>query len=219
MTGALKTVDLGTVQAWVDGWVISRSVPPPVRVPWGLLVEVGEPGHVARHILHDPTPATLRYLSATITRPGTWLKLCAPVEDVVPWLGPHWSVDEQGFMMTSALDPAEAAVPHGYVSAVVTRSGVTVARVLTAAGEVAARGQVAVSGETAVIDRVRTAPHHRRRGLGGVIMTALATAAVSRGATTGVLVATPAGQALYRTLGWTTCAPMTAAVLTSQSTS
>ncbi len=75
MTEVLKKAHSATVGAWVDGWVISRRAPRPVPEPWGLRVDVGLPGHVARHIVSAPTPEILRRLTATIRTPGTWLKL------------------------------------------------------------------------------------------------------------------------------------------------
>ncbi|MDR8407707.1 GNAT family N-acetyltransferase [Nonomuraea sp. 3-1Str] len=230
MTRALKTVRPATVRAWVDGWVVSRNAPTPVREPWGLRVDVGLPGHVVRHVVPAPTPATLRHLTALPSAPGTWLKLCAPYEEVAPWLPRPWDVQEPEFMMTASLDPAPrtrgltgataaaragVVAPDGYTLAVTTRAGVTVARLLTAAGEMAARGQMAIAGTTAVVDQVETAPHHRRRGLGTIVMGALTATAAAGGATDGVLVATPAGRSLYETLGWAVHTPMTAAVLTS----
>ncbi|MFB4272431.1 GNAT family N-acetyltransferase [Nonomuraea sp. GTA35] len=200
----------------MEGWVISRNAPRPVREPWGLRVDVGLPGHVARHIVAAPTPETLRRLTATLTTPGTWLKLCAPAEAVAPLLTSGWAVQEPEFMMTAPLarHPAPMA-PDGYHLAVTTRAGVTAARLLTGAGEVAARGQFAVAGATAVVDQVETAAGHRRRGLGTVVMRTIAATAASMGARTGVLVATAQGQALYSTLGWSLHTPVTAAVLTA----
>ncbi|HEX4816924.1 MAG TPA: GNAT family N-acetyltransferase [Nonomuraea sp.] len=214
MTEVLKHAHSTTVRAWVDGWVISRNAPRPVRVPWGLRVDVGLPGHVARHIVPAPTPDVLRLLTRTLTAPGTWLKLCAPAEAVAPLLPPTWTIKDREFMMTAPLTrvPAPPA-PPGYTLTVTTRAGVTAARLFTAAGEVAARGQFAVAGRSAVVDQVETAAGHRRRGLGTAVMKTIAAAAAARGARTGVLVATAEGQALYETLGWTLHTPMTAAVL------
>ncbi|GAA1728460.1 hypothetical protein GCM10009734_36800 [Nonomuraea bangladeshensis] len=218
MAKVLKPAHFPIVRAWVDGWVISRNAPEPVRVPWGLRVDVGLPGHVARHIVADPTPETVRHLTATLTTPGTWLKLCAPADTMAPLLPRPWQVKDHEYMMTARLTGlARVAAPEppaGYALAVTTRAGVTAARLLTPAGEVAARGQFAVAGGTAVVDQVETAPNHRRRGLGSVVMRTLATHAARRGARAGVLVATAEGQALYETLGWTLHTPMTAAVLT-----
>ncbi|TMR21128.1 GNAT family N-acetyltransferase [Nonomuraea zeae] len=187
-------------------------------------MDVGLPGHVARHIVPDPTPATIERLTGALTTPGTWLKLCAPAAVVTPLLPERWSVQDPEFMMTTSLSVGPAArrtsyahwnpaPPAGYTPAVTTRAGVTVARLLTAAGEVAARGQFAMAGRTAVVDQVQTASGHRRRGLGTVIMRMLATTAAAAGAHTGVLVATAEGQALYETLGWKLRTPVTAAVL------
>ncbi|MEV0200127.1 GNAT family N-acetyltransferase [Nonomuraea sp. NPDC050691] len=231
MTGALKTVRPETVRAWVDGWVVSRNAPTPVREPWGLRVDVGLPGHMVRHVVPAPTPATLRHLTALPSVPGTWLKLCAPPEEVAPWLPPSWDVQGPEYMMTAPLDPAPprtrgvtgmtaaaragVAAPTGYTLAVTTRAGVTVARLLTTAGEMAARGQMAIAGATAVVDQVETASNHRRRGLGTIVMRALTATAAAGGAADGVLVATPAGRSLYETLGWAVHTPMTAAVLTA----
>jgi GNAT superfamily N-acetyltransferase len=73
---------------------------------------------------------------------------------------------------------------------------------------VAAEGTAAVVGADAVFDRIETAPAHRRRGLGAWVMAELGRLVVERGATTGLLVASPDGAALYRRLGWTELAPV-----------
>jgi len=215
MTEVLEMAHPATVRAWVDGWVISRNAPRPVREPWGLRVDVGLPGHVSRHIVAAPTPGILRHLTATLTTPGTWLKLCAPADAVAPLLPSSWVLKDREFMMTAPLTRTGLPeAPEGYTLAVTTRAGVTAARLLTAAGEVAARGQFAVAGSAAVVDQVETAADHRRRGLGTVIMRTLSASAASLGARTGILVATAEGQALYETLGWALHTPMTAVVLT-----
>ncbi|WP_090943220.1 GNAT family N-acetyltransferase [Nonomuraea jiangxiensis] len=177
-------------------------------------MDVGLPDHVARHIVPHPTPAVLTRLTRSVTTPGTWLKLCAPAEAVAPGLSSKWRIQDPEFMMTTTLTRAAPRAPAGYTLAITTRSNVTAARLLTAAGEVAARGQFAPSGRTVVVDQVETAAGHRRRGLGTVVMQALASTAASMGARDGVLVATAAGRALYETLGWSVHTPMTAAVLT-----
>ena len=55
---------------------------------------------------------------------------------------------------------------------------------------------------------IETAAQHRRRGLGGLMMTLLAEAAVDLGATRGLLMASTQGRALYTSLGWTTLCPV-----------
>jgi predicted GNAT family acetyltransferase len=69
-----------------------------------------------------------------------------------------------------------------------------------------------VTGEDAVVHDVHTSPSFRRQGLGSVVMGVLAERAVARGATTGLLMATVDGAALYRRLGWVPQATMLTAV-------
>ncbi|MFD9941403.1 GNAT family N-acetyltransferase [Nonomuraea sp. NPDC059023] len=203
------------VRAWARGWAVSRATKQPVEELWGLRVDVGLPGHVVRHILPKASPAVLRHLAGTLDAPGTWLKVCAPAEQVAPSLTPAWSVQVPEFMMTARLRRTEVAAPGGYTLAVVQRGQVVTARLLTGDGEVAARGQLALTGATGVVDQVETAAGHRRRGLGSVVMKALSSAGAERGATTGVLLATADGRALYSTLGWRLHTVVTAAVVTA----
>ncbi|MFF3499170.1 GNAT family N-acetyltransferase [Streptomyces sp. NPDC003247] len=105
--------------------------------------------------------------------------------------------------------PAEA--PDGYRLRVWTRGGVTRVLVTAPDGSFAARGQVAPTGATAVFDQIETAPGHRRRGLGSAVMRTLTATAAAEGTETGVLAGTPAGRALYESLGWTVVAPLTSA--------
>jgi GNAT superfamily N-acetyltransferase len=86
------------------------------------------------------------------------------------------------------------------------------ANVIDEEGNVAARGMAAIVGEDAVMHDIHTDPAHRRRGLGSVVMTLLSRRAMGRGATTGLLMATPDGGYLYTKLGWSTEATMITAV-------
>ncbi|MGC4940373.1 GNAT family N-acetyltransferase [Kribbella sp. DT2] len=72
----------------------------------------------------------------------------------------------------------------------------------------AARGMMAVVGADAVMHDIHTDPAYRRQGLGSIVMGALAERAIKRGATTGLLMATVEGAALYRKLGWVLQATM-----------
>jgi predicted GNAT family acetyltransferase len=114
-------------------------------------------------------------------------------------------------MSTQLMAEPSAGAPEYEVA--VTTTGAVVRVAVTRHGALAARGQAALVRDCAIIDQVVTEPDHRRRGLGTVVMRALAQAAVSRGATTGVLVATADGLALYTRLGWTVAAPVAAAKL------
>lgn len=69
-------------------------------------------------------------------------------------------------------------------------------------GEVAARGSVCTVNEHAVYDRIVTEEDFRRRGLGTYVMRALTVVALEDDVTTGLLMASADGRALYEFLGW-----------------
>ncbi|MFZ3474678.1 GNAT family N-acetyltransferase [Streptomyces sp. 4.24] len=197
------------VRMWIDGWVVSRGGSDPIDEPWGWTIDVGQPRHVARHVLPEPTEADVRKIVAATSAPGTWLKLFAEDQTVLPWVGPGWRCDKPGFLMTCHLEPERTEVPAaGYTLTSWTRGGVSRVLVRTHHGHFAARGQIAHAGDHVVVDQVETAAEHRRRGLGGLVMRTLQSTAYGAGARTGVLVGTPEGRALYSSLGWTTHSPM-----------
>jgi len=76
-------------------------------------------------------------------------------------------------------------------------------RVLVRAdGELAARGSVAVVDDYAVYDRIITEEAFRRRGLGSFVMRALTSGVMEDDVTSGLLMASADGRALYGFLGW-----------------
>lgn len=206
----VRDVTIGElVRMWIDGWTVSRGAADPIDEPWGWTIDVGQAAQVSRHVLPDPREVDVREIVADTTAPGTWLKLFAAYDAVRPWLGPGWRCDQPGFLMTVPLTLERPETPAGYTLTRWTRGGVTRVLVRTEEGHFAARGQVAPTGRSAVVDQIETAPQHRRRGLGRLVMWTLQDIAHTAGAATGVLVGTPEGQALYSALGWTTRSPMT----------
>ncbi|MFE7777832.1 GNAT family N-acetyltransferase [Streptomyces sp. NPDC057445] len=198
------------IGAWVDGWVVSRGAAEPVAVSWGFTVDVGLPRHTSRGVLTARAESSVREAAGASRIPGHWLKVFEEPEKVLAWLGPDWTTDEPGFLMTAGLRRTEAVVPSGHRLKAWTRGGVTRALITTEDGSFAARGQIALGSVTgeAVVDQVETAPEHRRKGLGSVVMRTLQNAAVEQGATVGVLGGTTDGRALYESLGWRSVAPL-----------
>ncbi|OEJ25048.1 GNAT family N-acetyltransferase [Streptomyces agglomeratus] len=200
------------IRAWVDGWVVSRGAADPVPQPWGLTVDVGLPHHATRHVLTDADEATVRKLAEAYGAPAVALKVFLEPETVAPWLGPEWVSDGPGWLMTTPLAGRPGretpAAPDGYALKSWRRGGVTRVLVVAPDGGFAARGQVAPTGGTAVVDQVETAPAHRRKGLGALVMSVLHEAAYAQGATVGILGATTDGRGLYESLGWQECAPL-----------
>ncbi|MFE8960959.1 GNAT family N-acetyltransferase [Streptomyces iakyrus] len=207
----------GTVQAWVNGWVVSRGAAPPTAEPWGWTIDMGLHGHVTRHVFGatgdglDET--TVRKVAGAVTGHGVWLKAFRDPSAVSRWLDENWWIDpEPGYLMTIPLTAGSApAAPEGYRLRSWSRGGVTRVMVAAPDGSLAARGQIAPTGETAVVDQIETAPDHRRKGMGSLVMRTLQDVAVREGARTGVLAGTPAGRGLYEALGWTVMAPLTSA--------
>ncbi|MEU7722729.1 GNAT family N-acetyltransferase [Streptomyces tibetensis] len=207
----------GTVQAWVDGWVVSRGASPPLAEPWGWTIDVGTYGHVTRHVFgatgEDLDETTVRKVAAAVTGHGVWLKAFRDPEVVSGWLDDSWWIDpEPGYLMTVPLEADGAPdAPDGYRLRAWSRGGVTRLMVAAPDGSLAARGQIAARGEIAVVDQIETAPEHRRRGLGSLVMRTLQHTAAQQGARTGVLAGTPAGRGLYEALGWDVVATLTSA--------
>ncbi|WP_030955430.1 MULTISPECIES: GNAT family N-acetyltransferase [unclassified Streptomyces] len=207
----------GTVQAWVNGWIVSRGAAPPVTEPWGWTIDMGMFGHVTRHVLgttgDDLDETTVRKVAGAVTGHGVWLKAFRDPSVVAGWLDDSWWIDpEPGYLMTVPLTMGDVPdVPDGYRPHMWSRGGVTRLMVAAPDGSLAARGQIAPTGETAVVDQIETAPGHRRKGLGSLVMRTLQHAAARQGARTGVLAGTPAGRGLYETLGWDVVALLTSA--------
>lgn len=197
------------VQAWTAGWSISRGAAQPVAVPGGFRIEVGLPDHVRRFVLPVIDREVIRDLVNQIDIPGTWLKVFAPKEEVLPLLTPDWEIGEPGFLMTTRLRHTHVNLPDGYSVRTSTLAGVIIAQVLTADGQVAARGQMGVAGPDAIADQIVTEADHRRRGLGSVVMGTLGNEAMAQGAGRGILGASPEGRALYESIGWTMRALLT----------
>jgi GNAT superfamily N-acetyltransferase len=209
----MRDTEIGElVSGWIDGWTVSRGAADPVPQPWGWTIDVGQAAHVSRHVLPQPTEAEVRKLVATTSAAGTWLKLFAEDDTVRPWICAGWQFGPPGYLMTVPLTAERPEPRPGYTLTSWTRGGVTRVLVRNEEGHFAARGQIAVTGATAVADQIATADEHQRRGLGSLVMRTLQGVAHSAGAATGILVGSPDGQALYRSLGWTTRSPMASLV-------
>ncbi|MGW0518737.1 GNAT family N-acetyltransferase [Crossiella sp. NPDC003009] len=198
------------VRDWVHGWARCRDVAAPVAVPEGFRLQVDRPGHLARHVLPEFDPDTVRALADRLSTVDNWLKVCGPPEQVAACLSPRWSVGAPEFLMSTALQ-SRPPLPTSYTVEVAGNGEVVDVRLRADDGEVAASGRIGLAGTAAVIDQVETAPAHRRRGLGRIVMDRLGAQALDRDARRAVLVATADGHGLYRALGWTTHSPVTAA--------
>ena len=186
-------------------------------MPGGLKVDVCSPKERVRHILFAPEPARIKHVLETETEPPVSLKVCAETGELAPHLPTRWACHEQRYLMMAKLSAAQSRKrrdrPTGYAISVRRTQAIVTAEVRDGSGAMTARGRIALTGPYVIVDDIVTEPTHRWRGLGRMIMTALNQAALEAGAATGLLVATPDGLALYRSVGWLVHTPYASAYL------
>ncbi|MBS0385857.1 MAG: GNAT family N-acetyltransferase [Proteobacteria bacterium] len=194
------------------GWALSRGKPSPEAIDGGWRVQVDEPEQIARYVFPS-ADESVRRLTESTSPALTPIKVCASPDAVAPRLASPWVIDRTSPMMTKpALAMADAMVAADYSVASTGAGAVLIAFAMTNAGDIAAGGRVALIEDVAVFDQIWTHEAHRRRGLASAVMQTLENAAAARSAQRAILVATDAGCALYKTLGWRVYAPYTTAI-------
>jgi GNAT superfamily N-acetyltransferase len=220
------------LRRWQYGWGLCRGLPPAVDRRIALDVKLALP-HRDRELFAVPgtTPAPLIDEVLRAPRP-TWLTVTThePDQAVTELQSAGLQLfPEQKLLMT--IDLRTHPLPSTQHQVLTTTAGALEWARIAAwrenaesdagggsqgeagggtdrAGAEAARGMMAVVGGDAVMHDISTNPAYRRQGLGSVVMGALAHRALERGATTGLLMATVEGAALYRKLGWVPQATM-----------
>lgn len=201
------------MRRWSTGWTVARSLPGPEPVGSagdGLRSRCDQPGREVEvfALRADEEPGSVARLAAVVAAAGGTAGLTVPtlhpeaVQAAVAAAGLEVLHRSEWLMTTVLAEHPRQAPTAPYGREVRTAGPVTVVSLRGSCGEVAARGTVAVVGADAIVDRVGTDAAHRRRGLGGAVMSALAEAATGQGALTGLLVASEEGQHLYSSLGW-----------------
>lgn len=212
MTRRPNLPDLPMLERWLSGWCLARGVPLPCRQGAGLVVEVGQPDQLRRHVFVD-AGAALQECAGSIHQSRIFLKATVDPAVLRAALPPRWQMESVRSFMRCDEPLPDAAVPAGY-SAMVTRVfGADVISFMDSAGKLAASGKLVVHGGSAIFDQIETTPAHQRRGLGRAMMAALDRLARQAGVRERLLVATGQGRALYTQLGWETVAPYSTAVL------
>jgi len=209
------SVDPVFMEAWLRARSLARGLPQPVPDSGGLRVDSGLPNETRRYLFAHPVEG-LREIAEQIREPRIPLKLCDTPETLRSYLPPRWEISPPNFIMIcrEAFDRREDArrLPAGYRLELQTDSDVARAQIRTATDEIAASGYAARHGDVFIYDRILTAEDHRRKGLGTIIMTSLASACPALIGLQ-ILVATAAGRELYRTLGWIDYGLYTSAVI------
>ncbi|QDA61304.1 GNAT family N-acetyltransferase [Hymenobacter jejuensis] len=210
------TLDLGLLERWLTGWSLARGLPLPQPYGGGLVVEVGWPEQVRRHVFVEAGPA-LQACAARIRDPFIYLKAAVEPAHLRRALPAPWQIEQPRYLMRSTEPMTPVPMPAGYDVQATVEHGASVIRLVDATGQTAAMGRVVMHGASAVFDRIETQEAHRRKGLGTSVMSALDDLAKQAGVSERLLVATEAGCALYQRLGWRVVAPYATAVLPASS--
>ena len=215
----MLVADPDLIARWADAWAISRGAAMPVARHGGLYIHVDQPDQIGRYIFAQLDADAIRPLAASIDRSLLYLKICAPADAVRPLLPHDWEIATPGYMMTAPLSvmlDRPPAFPAEFKLRITYSDSIAFAHIYDAAGEEAARGRIVAVDDLIVFDRIRTADHYQRRGLGSAIMRALAAEARQSGIKDAMLCATPAGRELYTSLGWSLHSDYTTASLPAQ---
>ena len=203
-------VDTRLLHAWLAGRSIARGLPAPVAEHGGYRVETGSEAETRRWVFPRMGDGLVA-LARTIRAPRQPIKLCGPAHRLQAALPEGWRAQASAHVMRGDPAPIAKPVPPGYAIETQRIGAVVQARILTPSGLVAASGYAAETSDAFVYDRIETAEAHRRKGLGGAVMTALGAAMLEPGKLR-LLVATDDGRALYERLGWRRIAPYSTAV-------
>lgn len=205
-------VDTRLLHAWLAGRSIARGLPAPVAEHGGYRVETGSEAETRRWVFPRMGDGLVA-LGRTIRAPRQPIKLCGAAERLRAALPDGWQVQASAHVMRCDPQPIERPLPAGYRIEAQRRGAAVDVRILTSSGLLAASGHAGETAGAFVYDRIETAEAHRRRGLGGALMTALGARMLEPGKLR-LLVATDAGRALYERLGWHTIAPYSTATFT-----
>lgn len=192
------------VHRWSDGWTKAAGLTSR-RDYRSIRVQLDKPHHHEEWIVTDDAPDRIRWVIRRVAeaKQEDWLTVPTHSPDEVTAAMREAGLAVRApetFMRRALADHPAPMAPDGYEISVV-RGDVVEVHVL-ADGVEAASGVLAVVGEDAVPSRIETAPEHRRRGLGSVVMGVLVQEALQAGATNGLLCASDDGLHLYRRLGW-----------------
>ena len=208
-------VDLNLLDRWLTGWSLARGLPLPTHYGGGLVVEVGWPEQLRRHVFVE-AGRQLRKCAAQIHDPFIYLKAAVDPEQMRLALPAHWKIESPRYLMYRPTAMGGSVTPPAdYVANVEVEHAAYVVRLVVPTGQTAASGRVVLHRGTAVFDRIETLEPYRRRGLATALMFALDALAEKAGVSERLLVATEAGRALYISLGWRVLAPYSTAVLTA----
>lgn len=198
------------IQAWTEGWARSRGVVSPRPINGGVHIRLGTETESARYVLTTSDTERAQELASHIVEPNFWIKWPAAPDEAEPTLPVGWRLVEPQFLMGARLTPATPTLPDDFLLSLNDEGDALEVRVTTEAGVLAASGRAGLTA-LAVPDQIVTRTEYQRRGLGRAVMGALSNAALDRGRSHALLLASGQGRRLYDRLGWRVLSPFWAA--------
>jgi hypothetical protein len=198
-------------RAWAYGWAISRGTEVPIEMIGYFKIMVNRPDQATRYVVPLLDEDLIQKLAKEEAHAGTWLKICAAPDCVLPLLSKDWDIHEPEFLMRADLARDAPRPIDGYRATTHIEGKFASVQLVAKSGEIAASGQMAVVDSHATFDKIVTAASHQRRGLGRCVMSILSNLSLDLDARFGTLVATEAGVALYTALDWSIVSPVVAA--------
>ena len=204
--------DPSLVSSWLAARSVCRGLPMPSPDRGGFRVDTNLPQETRRWVFPQICDG-MTEVAREITAPRHLIKLCGTENELKASLPSDWQILPQSyFMMANGARPPARPLPAGYSLQCDQSGQFTIARIIAPNDDLAANGYAAEAEGVFIYDRIETAPEHRRRGLGNVIMHALKDYRVDENAPE-LLVATEDGHSLYRSLGWRVLSPYTTAAI------
>jgi GNAT superfamily N-acetyltransferase len=200
--------DAELLQTWITGWSACRGYEPR-RDARSTSVLLTDQQDQTEHFLFEPTTGLFlelaaetrddptRVLTVVTNRMQELIDAAAPLRMRV--------TDRQQSLMSVDMDGQDVEDPRppgDDFTLEREHSGACRRVTVRADGELAAHGSVSVVAEHAVYDRIVTEDGYRRRGLGSFVMRALTAGVLEDDVTSGLLMASADGRALYEFLGW-----------------
>lgn len=205
-------MDPDLVFAWQAAHSVARHAPPPVRDRGGVRVDTHSEKEVKRWVFPQLCDG-LYDIARDVSLPRHFLKVCCANDELRSGLPARWELQPQNYFMEATVSDYDTGhLPEGYRLELHQDGPVTQVRIMAGDDDLAACGTAAETAGAFVYDRIETASHHRRKGLGLAVMGALASARNSP-ATPQLLVATEDGRSLYERLGWTVISPFATAAI------
>jgi GNAT superfamily N-acetyltransferase len=196
------------LQTWIDGWSACRGYEPHRDGRSTSVLRPDQQNETEHFLFEPPTELFLELADETRRDPHRLLTVVTNrAQELIDAAGPLRMrvTDQQQSLMSVDMhgqDVEDPRVPGDDFTLERSSDGACRSVTVRTGAEVVTRGSVSVVGDYAVYDRIVTEEGFRRRGLASYVMRALTARVLEDDVTTGLLLASADGRALYEFLGW-----------------